>query len=61
MTLNEFITLATKIRKTHPEAGDAEIWAECDGFGCDRRAIHIKYVGYDRRHKPARIKLFEEA
>lgn len=54
MTLNKLLDLITKIKECHPEAGDAEIWA-VNG----KKSIHIKFVGYDKKHKPSRIKLEE--
>lgn len=52
MTLSKLLDFLGKIRDTHPEVADAEVWA---GKGKDR--FRIMYVGLDQRHKPARIKL----
>lgn len=48
MTPDELKAFLEKVIKTHPEAAKAEIWAG---------KTHIKYIGFDRRHKPPRIKL----
>jgi hypothetical protein len=52
MTLKNLMSLLTKIKKCHPEAAEAEVWAEGEGTH-----VHVNYVGYDKKHKPARIKL----
>lgn len=49
MTLEALMKLLKGILKCHPEAKNADVW-----FG---KKEHINYVGYDKRHKPARIKL----
>lgn len=52
MILKELQKLLNKIKKCHPEAANAEVWANND-----EASFNINYVGYDKRHKPARIKL----
>lgn len=49
MTLNDLITFLNKIKKVHPEAGEAQVWASSD--------YQVNSVGFDKKHKPARIKL----
>ena len=49
MTLNDLLEFLQKIKKIHPEAGEAAVWAGSDYL--------IQAVGYDKKHKPARIKL----
>lgn len=51
MTVDELIIELQAIVKVHPEAGKANIWY----YGKHR----ISTIGYDRRHKPARIWLRE--
>ena len=55
MTLIDLIKELQAILKVHPEAGEAQIWAEPG----DSDPIRISYVGYDKRHTPHRIKLEE--
>jgi hypothetical protein len=50
MVLKELLKLLNKIKKCHPEAADAVVWND---------KHPIQYVGYDQKHKPARIKLEE--
>jgi hypothetical protein len=55
MILSELLTLLQKIKRCQPEAVDADVWA-VDQVG----ATHpIRFVGFDQKHKPARIKLEE--
>lgn len=46
--------MLTKIFACHPEAEDAEVWTIRG-----KQSIHVKFVGYDKKHKPNRIKLEE--
>lgn len=55
MTALELVEELRDILKVHPEAADAEVWAS-SGRG---KSAHIKYVRYDKHHKPARIRLEE--
>jgi hypothetical protein len=55
MILKELIKLLNSIKKAHPEAADADVRA-INGEGA---VSFIRYVGYDKRHKPARILLEE--
>jgi hypothetical protein len=57
MILRELLSLLNKIKKAHPEAAEADVW----GIPPDLEAgpFPISYVGYDKKHKPARIKLEE--
>lgn len=55
MRLRDLLQVLKKLRNCHPEADDAEVWAT----GRDGEKVHVGYVGYDKRHKPARIKLEE--
>jgi hypothetical protein len=50
MTAKEFYEELGKILKVHPEMEDANVWCE---------KIRVSSIGLDRRHKPARIKLYE--
>lgn len=43
-----------ELEACHPEASEAEVWATRA-----KESIHIKYIGYDKRHKPSRIHLSE--
>jgi hypothetical protein len=53
MQLRELRTLLAKIVKCHPEAANADVWfLDTDGVSSP-----VSFVGYDKRHKPARIKL----
>jgi hypothetical protein len=52
--VKELVLFLKELVACHPEAESAEIWAG------KKAKIHVKYVGYDRRHKPARVKLEEE-
>jgi len=54
MSLDELMQHLHGLIEAHPEAQDAQVWAT-DRKG--KKAIHVQYVGYDRRHKPARVKL----
>jgi hypothetical protein len=54
VTFNDLLKLGKTITDCHPEARDAEVWAVKG-----KHAIHIKFVGYDKKHKPNRIKLEE--
>lgn len=54
MTLGKLLHLLTLIHEAHPEADDAEVWA-----GKGKCNIRVTYVGYDKKHKPFRIKLEE--
>jgi hypothetical protein len=49
MFLKELLKLLNKIKKCHPESADADVWVEDD--------YPVNFVGYDKRHKPHRIKL----
>jgi hypothetical protein len=55
MTLKNLMDKLRGLSKCHPEAKDAQVWAT----GNNGEKLRIDYVGYDRRHKPARIKLEE--
>ena len=55
MILRDLLDLLERIAKTHPEALDASIRARDD----EGNVLYIKYVGYDTKHKPARILLEE--
>ena len=50
MILNELLKLLNKIKKAHPEAAEADVWT-------DKYPVH--FVGFDKKHKPSRIKLEE--
>lgn len=50
MTPKQLADHLQKIVACHPEAANAEIWSGSQ---------HIKHIGFDKRHKPARIKLGE--
>jgi hypothetical protein len=54
MLLRELLKLLNKIKKCHPEAADADVWANNKN-----ESFPITYVGYDKKHKPSRIKLEE--
>lgn len=54
MTLNALLKLLKNVKDCHPESADAEVWA-----GKGKTAIRIAYVGYDKKHKPFRVKLEE--
>lgn len=51
-TLEEIYEEIGKILRVHPESGKATVWT---GKGKD--ALPVQGIGYDRRHKPARVKL----
>ena len=51
MILRELLSLLNKIKKCHPESADAVVWIT------DKDEGPIRFVGYDKRHKPMRIKL----
>lgn len=53
MILRELLKLLKGIQQCHPEAADADVWA----IGKQGEKHPVSYVGYDKRHKPARIKL----
>lgn len=53
MVLQDMLKLLNKIKQCHPEAGNADMWAISD----DGKSFPVSFVGYDKRHKPARIKL----
>ncbi len=56
MILKELLELLTKIVKAHPEAEESEAWV------IDRAAktkFRIGFIGFDKRHRPPRIKLEE--
>ena len=56
MILQELMELLGKIIKAHPEAAESEVWAiDSNKNG----KVHVGYVGFDKRHKPPRIKLEE--
>ena len=48
MVLDELIRLLRNIQKAHPEARDATVWT---------KRKQITAVGYDKRHKPMRVRL----
>lgn len=56
MILKELLKLLNNIKKVHPEAADADVCAHPDPDS-DGRIMHITYVRFDKRHKPARIVL----
>lgn len=59
MTCKELVRELEAIMKAHSEAKEAEIWAYIHGEYGSMDHFHIKYVGYDKHFKPARIKLGE--
>jgi hypothetical protein len=59
VTADELVKELLTIFKVHPEARDAEVWAQIYGEYGSHSSFHMKYLGYDTRHKPARIKLEE--
>lgn len=48
MILRDLLKLLNKIKQVHPEASNADV------YGND---VLINFVGFDKRHKPHRIKL----
>lgn len=58
MILRELLKLLNKIKKAHPEAADADVWGAPNPDN-DGHLFPVTYVGYDKKHKPARIKLEE--
>ena len=54
MALKELLQLLRKIKQAHPEAADADVWAVSNYHN---EQFMVSYVGYDKRHKPNRIKL----
>lgn len=56
MILQELMELFEKIVKAHPEAAESDVWAVDSE---KKLKIRVGYVGFDKRHKPARIKLEE--
>lgn len=56
LTVGQLIEELKKIVEVHPEADDAAAWAYYDE---DHKRFPIRSVGYDKRHKPERVK-FEE-
>jgi len=54
MILRELLKLLNKIKKCHPEAADASVWFTSNH---ENMRFLVSYVGYDQKHKPARIKL----
>lgn len=58
MTVNSLIEELALIVKVHPEALDAEVWAiKNPDYGESGAHFHVNYIGFDKKHKPARIKL----
>ncbi len=55
MKFVEFRKLLQKLHKVHPEMDEADVWA----LDMDDNRFLISYVGYDKKHKPARVKLEE--
>lgn len=54
MTVGGLIEQLKRIVEVHPEADDAMVW------GCNEEkgfSFPVTAIGYDKRHKPARIKL----
>lgn len=51
MTAKAIVEELEKILKVHPEAVEARVWSG---------GKPVLSIGYDRRHKPARIKLNTE-
>lgn len=54
MTLKALLKLLSNIGECHPEALEAEVWA-----GKGKKALRPNKVGFDKRHKPYRVKLEE--
>lgn len=52
MSVEELIKELKTIVKVHPEAKEAEVWAE----GHDAM-FHVYNIGYDTKHRPKRLKL----
>ena len=48
MVLRELLKLLNKIKKCHPESADADVWTD---------DYLVNFVGFDKRHKPSRVKL----
>lgn len=53
MILRELQKLLNKIKKCHPEADNADVWSVDD----KGKTHPVNYVGFDKRHRPNRIKL----
>jgi hypothetical protein len=54
VTLGELVKELNAIMTVHPEAKESAVWAM--GLETDT-TFRIKYVAFDRRHKPPRIRL----
>lgn len=58
MLVKELIELLGNICKTHPEAKEADVWFYRNERAYDETASWpVRCVGYDRRHRPNRVKL----
>lgn len=55
MTLKEILKMLRKIKKCHPEAADAQVWAY--NYGTDNTQFLVNNVGFSKKHKPARLML----
>lgn len=53
MTLKELLKLLRKIKKCHPEAADAQVWAY--NYTTDAKEFVVNNIGYSKKHKPNRI------
>jgi hypothetical protein len=52
--VRELLEQLEKIVEVHPEANESTVWADSVESG---HRFQIKNVGYDKRHKPNRVKL----
>lgn len=58
MSVSELQSLLRNICKTHPEAKDADVWFYRNEPAYDEASSWpVRFVGYDRRHRPTRMKL----
>ena len=55
MTLRELLSILNKLKKCHPETKDALMVA----VNREGQQFHLNYIGFDIKHKPAKIKLEE--
>lgn len=55
MSAEELVKELTTIFKVHPEAKGAEVWAKILGEYGSHDTFHMKFIGYDTKHKPSRL------